>query len=290
MSRPAWRRSSARSRSPHVRPRPRGMDKILQSTTAAAIHGTALGGGILKSVLIDVRTAPRARTPTCPARVRSPRACTSPPVAHPAAAVVPSAPPAPVVPLSLSLSPGAPIDARAGARSRRRRRRRARGRPQNPAAKVLIDIAPARQRARGRRRHDVRVRRAGEFLRQAAALHREEDATRRRSSTATAWRATPRSRRSRARRSRVPAARTRPSSARSSDQHRQDALSSKVLSQDKEHFFEIAVNAVLKLKGSTNLDQIQIITRGCRSRSSTSTKPRRLPASTRRSASAARSA
>jgi len=38
-------------------------------------------------------------------------------------------------------------------------------------------------------------------------------------------------------------------------------LSSKVLSQDKEHFAEIAVNAVLKLKGSTNLDQIQIIKR-----------------------------
>jgi T-complex protein 1 subunit beta len=41
----------------------------------------------------------------------------------------------------------------------------------------------------------------------------------------------------------------------------QTTLSSKVLSQDKEHFSEIAVNAVLKLKGSTNLDQIQIIKR-----------------------------
>jgi len=38
-------------------------------------------------------------------------------------------------------------------------------------------------------------------------------------------------------------------------------LSSKVLSQDKELFAEIAVSAVLKLKGSTNLDQIQIIKR-----------------------------
>ena len=38
-------------------------------------------------------------------------------------------------------------------------------------------------------------------------------------------------------------------------------LSSKVLAQDKEHFAEIAVNAVLKLRGSTNLDQIQIIKR-----------------------------
>jgi len=38
-------------------------------------------------------------------------------------------------------------------------------------------------------------------------------------------------------------------------------LSSKVLSADKEHFAEIAVSAVLKLRGSTNLDQIQIIKR-----------------------------
>ena len=38
-------------------------------------------------------------------------------------------------------------------------------------------------------------------------------------------------------------------------------LSSKVLAQDKEHFSEMAVNAVLKLRGSTNLDQIQIIKR-----------------------------
>ncbi|EOD03984.1 hypothetical protein EMIHUDRAFT_425512 [Emiliania huxleyi CCMP1516] len=38
-------------------------------------------------------------------------------------------------------------------------------------------------------------------------------------------------------------------------------LSSKVLSQDKEHFAAIAVDAVMKLRGSTNLDQIQIIKR-----------------------------
>ncbi|KAI8906734.1 chaperonin Cpn60/TCP-1 family [Gorgonomyces haynaldii] len=36
-------------------------------------------------------------------------------------------------------------------------------------------------------------------------------------------------------------------------------LSSKVLSQDKEYFAELAVDAVLRLKGSTNLDHIQII-------------------------------
>ena len=37
--------------------------------------------------------------------------------------------------------------------------------------------------------------------------------------------------------------------------------SRKVLSADKELFSEIAVSAVLKLRGSTNLDQIQIIKR-----------------------------
>ncbi|KAH6586757.1 hypothetical protein BASA61_006468 [Batrachochytrium salamandrivorans] len=36
-------------------------------------------------------------------------------------------------------------------------------------------------------------------------------------------------------------------------------LSSKVLSQDKEYFSKLAVDAVLRLKGSTNLDHIQII-------------------------------
>lgn len=36
-------------------------------------------------------------------------------------------------------------------------------------------------------------------------------------------------------------------------------LSSKVLNQDKEHFAQLAVDAVLRLKGSTNLEHIQII-------------------------------
>lgn len=36
-------------------------------------------------------------------------------------------------------------------------------------------------------------------------------------------------------------------------------LSSKILSQDKDHFAELAVDAVLRLKGSTNLEHIQII-------------------------------
>lgn len=42
-------------------------------------------------------------------------------------------------------------------------------------------------------------------------------------------------------------------------------LSSKLLTQDKEHFARLAVEAVLRLKGSTNLDYIQIIKKagGC---------------------------
>ncbi|KAK9216918.1 hypothetical protein WN944_008930 [Citrus x changshan-huyou] len=36
-------------------------------------------------------------------------------------------------------------------------------------------------------------------------------------------------------------------------------LSSKILSQDKEHFAQLAVDAVMRLKGSTNLESIQII-------------------------------
>lgn len=36
-------------------------------------------------------------------------------------------------------------------------------------------------------------------------------------------------------------------------------LSSKLLTQDKQHFAELAVNAVLRLKGSTNLSYIQVI-------------------------------
>lgn len=36
-------------------------------------------------------------------------------------------------------------------------------------------------------------------------------------------------------------------------------LSSKLLTQDKQHFAELAVEAVLRLKGSTNLNYIQVI-------------------------------
>ena len=36
-------------------------------------------------------------------------------------------------------------------------------------------------------------------------------------------------------------------------------LSSKILTHDKEHFAQLAVDAVLRLKGSTNLDSIHVI-------------------------------
>jgi T-complex protein 1 subunit beta len=36
-------------------------------------------------------------------------------------------------------------------------------------------------------------------------------------------------------------------------------ISSKLLTQDKQHFAELAVEAVLRLKGSTNLNYIQVI-------------------------------
>ncbi len=36
-------------------------------------------------------------------------------------------------------------------------------------------------------------------------------------------------------------------------------LSSKILTLDKDHFAELAVDAVLRLKGSTNLESINII-------------------------------
>jgi T-complex protein 1 subunit beta len=36
-------------------------------------------------------------------------------------------------------------------------------------------------------------------------------------------------------------------------------LSSKILTNDKDHFSQLAVNAVLRLKSSGNLDAIQVI-------------------------------
>jgi len=127
----------------------------------------------------------------------------------------------------------------------------------NPAAKVLIDISKVQDDEVGDGTTSVCVL-SGEFLRQAAelierkmhpqtvvdgfrlarkaALQALEDAAVDNSKDEAKFRA-----------DLINIAKT--------------TLSSKVLSQDKEHFAEVAVQAVMKLKGSTNLDQIQIIKR-----------------------------
>jgi len=127
----------------------------------------------------------------------------------------------------------------------------------NPAAKVLIDISKVQDDEVGDGTTSVCVL-AGEFLRQAAELiekkmHPQTVVEGYRLARAAALEA-------------LKAAAT--DNSADPVKFRDDlmniaktTLSSKVLSQDKEHFSEIAVNAVLKLKGSTNLDQIQIIKR-----------------------------
>ena len=128
---------------------------------------------------------------------------------------------------------------------------------QNPAAKVLIDISKVQDDEVGDGTTSVCVL-AGEFLRQAAELIEKKmhpqtvvdgyRLARDAALTALAGAAVDNSADPvKFRADLINIAKT--------------TLSSKVLSQDKEHFAEIAVNAVLKLKGSTNLDQIQIIKR-----------------------------
>jgi T-complex protein 1 subunit beta len=127
----------------------------------------------------------------------------------------------------------------------------------NPAAKVLIDISKVQDDEVGDGTTSVCVL-AGEFLRQAAELIEKKMHPQ---TVVDGYRL-----------ARDAALKALAASAvdNSADpvKFRADliniaktTLSSKVLSQDKEHFAEIAVNAVLKLKGSTNLDQIQIIKR-----------------------------
>ena len=128
---------------------------------------------------------------------------------------------------------------------------------QNPAAKVLIDISKVQDDEVGDGTTSVCVL-AGEFLRQAAELiekkmHPQTVVEGYRLARDAALKA-------------LEQAAT--DNSKDEAKFRADliniaktTLSSKVLSQDKEHFAEIAVNAVLKLKGSTNLDQIQIIKR-----------------------------
>merc|ERR1712054_669683 len=127
----------------------------------------------------------------------------------------------------------------------------------NPAAKVLIDISKVQDDEVGDGTTSVCVL-AGEFLRHAQELIEKKMHPQ----TVVAG--------FRLARDAAHAALTAAAVDHSSDpvKFREDlmnisktTLSSKVLSQDKEHFSKIAVDAVLKLKGSTNLDQIQIIKR-----------------------------
>jgi len=127
----------------------------------------------------------------------------------------------------------------------------------NPAAKVLIDISKVQDDEVGDGTTSVCVL-AGEFLRQAAELIEKKMHPQ---TVVEGYRLA---------REAALAALQKAAVDNSADpaKFRADliniaktTLSSKVLSQDKEHFAEIAVNAVLKLKGSTNLDQIQIIKR-----------------------------
>mmetsp|Transcript_23993 Transcript_23993/g.77445 ORF Transcript_23993/g.77445 Transcript_23993/m.77445 type:complete len:366 (-) Transcript_23993:37-1134(-) len=127
----------------------------------------------------------------------------------------------------------------------------------NPAAKVLIDISKVQDDEVGDGTTSVCVL-AGELLRQAAELiekkmHPQVVIAGYRLARDAALKA-------------LRAAATDHSA--NPEAFRQDllniamtTLSSKVLSQDKAHFAEIAVDAVMKLRGSTNLDQIQIIKR-----------------------------
>ncbi|MED6124559.1 T-complex protein 1 subunit beta [Stylosanthes scabra] len=101
----------------------------------------------------------------------------------------------------------------------------------NPAAKVLVDISKVQDDEVGDGTTSVVVL-AGELLREAEKLV---------------------------------AAKIHPMTI-ISDKFRSDlmniamtTLSSKILSQDKEHFANLAVDAVMRLKGSTNLESIQII-------------------------------
>jgi len=127
----------------------------------------------------------------------------------------------------------------------------------NPAAKVLIDISQVQDDEVGDGTTSVCVL-AGEFLRQAQELIEKKMHPQ---TVVAGYRLA---------RDAALKALTAAAVDHSADQAKfradliniaKTTLSSKVLSQDKELFSEIAVNAVLKLRGSTNLDQIQIIKR-----------------------------
>lgn len=125
----------------------------------------------------------------------------------------------------------------------------------NPAAKVLVDISKTQDDEVGDGTTSVVVL-AGELLREAEQLvnqkihpaviiagYREASEVAQRRLEAIAK-----------------------NNAQDHDAFRKDllniartTLSSKILTSDKDHFAELAVDAVLRLKGSTNLDAIQII-------------------------------
>merc|ERR1711975_157893 len=127
----------------------------------------------------------------------------------------------------------------------------------NPAAKVLIDISKVQDDEVGDGTTSVCVL-AGEFLRQAQELIEKKMHPQ---TVVDGYRL--------ARNAAIKALQAAAvDHSEDKEKFRADliniaktTLCSKVLSQDKEQFAEIAVNAVLKLKGSTNLDQIQIIKR-----------------------------
>lgn len=128
---------------------------------------------------------------------------------------------------------------------------------QNPAAKVLVNISKVQDEEVGDGTTTVTVL-AAELLREAERLvdrkiHPQTIISGYRQASQTARKALAASATDR---SADPAA------------FREDllaiartTLSSKILSQDKEHFAQLAVDAVLRLKGSTNLEQIQVISK-----------------------------
>lgn len=125
----------------------------------------------------------------------------------------------------------------------------------NPAAKVLIDISKVQDNEVGDGTTSVCVL-AGELLRQAEkllekSLHPQTIITGFRIATDAAAAALEKS---------------AVDNGSDPEQFRRDllniartTLSSKVLAQARDHFANIAVDAVLRLRGSTNLDNIQII-------------------------------
>jgi len=125
----------------------------------------------------------------------------------------------------------------------------------NPAAKVLVDISRTQDESVGDGTTTVCVL-AGELLRQAEKLFMMKIHP---LTIIDGWR-----------KARVTALEVLKTNARMNDKDDEafraalmniarTTISSKLLNYEKEHFAQLAVNAVLRLKGGTNLDHIQII-------------------------------